>query len=696
MDKVRVAVIALLCAATAVPCSFDMTPALAFNLRPDAPVELYTRGRLGVLRPAYARSHLVIAYRYLSGNPPTAEEEAGFRQLLEHRLKETPVRRANDEWENARAAVRGVKPGTPPYTDRRLASYGWFVNCADDAFDTAIRTLQKHVKTYGAKHAAVASWLDAQEIVFANCDQGNDVPKPAEAALPAAIRADRTYQIAAAHFYATRWDDARSHFFAIAKDAQSPWRHTARVVAARALLRQSTVNGNYNDSYTYVEVPMLQAEKELRAILADPAASSVHPAARQLLDFALFRTNPKQRLAEAAKILSGSKASAQRVANELADYTYLLDRDIEGSDDMTQWIRAFQNGGDVALKRWRATKKPHWLVAALVHAKPDHAGELLEASTGVTQPTVAFHRARLLIGAGRHDAARAELDAALAMAGDLPTSGRNLMLEQRRGLARTLGDYLRDAQATPVGYEVEQSTLYEEPVPLIPEDAARVMSRSMPLALMAEAAIDPTLPPSVRNPILVAAWTRAVLLEREDVAAQLTPRIVETYPALAPRVKLLQSRFAAADLIVHYGGLQPHVRPLDSRIAEARDIEAVHHGGTENWWCVSGARFYPGIEPSLPLFLEEHRQAAAEENEALDALGSGPSWMLRTILDHARSQPNDPRVPEALSLAILGTRWSCGDANTSALARRAHALLQKQYGATQWAKETKYWYNAGY
>jgi hypothetical protein len=220
----------------------------------------------------------------------------------------------------------------------------------------------------------------------------------------------------------------------------------------------------------------------------------------------------------------------------------------------------------------------------------------------------------------------------------------------------------------------------------------------MPLAQLAEAALEKSLPPSVRHPILVAAWTRAMLLDRGEIAAPLTPLIVETYPALAPRVKAWQSaagdakRFAAADLVVHFGAMQPYVDPLESRLAVGYDVESVQHGGRENWWCAGTG----DGEATLPLFLEPQRDAAAEEIETLDELGSGPSWMLRRILAWARAQPNDARVPEALSLAIHGTRWACGDADTNTLARRAHTLLHKQYGATKWAKETKYWYEAGY
>ena len=73
-------------------------------------------------------------------------------------------------------------------------------------------------------------------------------------------------------------------------------------------------------------------------------------------------------------------------------------------------------------------------------------------------------------------------------------------------------------------------------------------------------------------------------------------------------------------------------------------------------------------------------------------MGSGATWILRTVLARAKSHPDDPRVPEALSLAILGTHRACGDGDTEKLAKEAFGVLHKRYGKTSWAAETPYWY----
>ena len=697
---VRIAVMVALCAATAVPCSWDTTPAFSFRVRPDDP-ESYINGSLGIIGKEFARSHLVVAYRWLSGNPPAATEREGFLSLIGHRLKRFAAEeRPATAWEKARAEIRGVQPGSAPWEDRSGSDYGYFTNCNDDAFLKAVEVLRDRVSRFGAKSAAVASWLDAQETVFENCHDGEDVPKPAEPSLPPLLRADRAYQIAAANFYAMKYDDARAQFLAIAGDSGSPWRQTARIVAARALLRKATVpvRSENDGGYVFDDEPMQQAERDLRAILADKSMAAVHDQARQLLRFAAFRLHPQERFAEAAKALLKGSASAPEARSNLDEYTLLFDReDVEkGKDDLTQWIETIQSGGN-AIDKWRATKKPHWLVAALASASEKDAAELLEASGKIgadsaAYPMIAHHRARLLLASNKTDEARAELDRVLEQ--KLPESSRNLLLEQRRSVARSLADFIRDSQATPVGYDADQ-TEEKFTYPLLPEDAAKLLSEATPLDLLADAAMTKDLAKEIRNPILIAAWTRAILLDREDVAKRLAPSVI----AIAPDVEkhydawlkagAEQRRFAAADLVVHNGGLLPVIYAYGGRLATDTDLESVNHGGG-NWWC-----FY-GAEPlkSVPPFLAGTN--IANERLALMELGSGPTFLLQAFLDLADAAPKDPRVPEGLSLAVKGTRWACGDAETDKLAERAFNLLHKRYASTTWAKETPYWYKSGY
>src|SRR3974390_2375053 len=70
-------------------CGPDWDTAIMVNgIHPDLPLKLFAAGNLGMLQPGYAKSYLIVAYRYLNDTPLTAEEQAGILRLWHHRLAE--------------------------------------------------------------------------------------------------------------------------------------------------------------------------------------------------------------------------------------------------------------------------------------------------------------------------------------------------------------------------------------------------------------------------------------------------------------------------------------------------------------------------------------------------------------------------------------------------------------------------------
>lgn len=651
-------VIALFCAAVATPCSFDYDPRLYYDIRPDAPIARFVDGHLGILQPGYARSHLVVAFRHLSGKPPSAVERQGFTELLEHRLDEQPRVRAAEEWERLRATVRGVPfqvQAVPEHTKRIEGDfYQWIDNCTDDAFRIASSTLAARVKTFGATDPAVDAWLDAQEIVFSNCSEGEASVPEVSRAMPEIIRADRQYQIAAADFYAVRYDDARKRFLRIASDSKSPWRTTARLVAARALIRGFSVGGMVEE-----QNPLAKAQEELEAILADKAMAEYHDVAWGLLAYTVAHSDAQARFDEAAQGLLKGEPTVRRARTDLADYTLLWEKEgvTPGNHELATWINAFKNGDTkLAAERWRATKRAHWLVAALTHAKPEDAAAagLLRDSATIAPESPAFvsvthHRVRLMKDA---DARRNELDRVLAR--EIPVSARNQLLAQRRGLARNLAELLRDTPVSIVGAGLEAGT-YEGLH--MPPDATFAFNFHMPLATLQKASTDEAFAPDVRTRVARATRVRAALLANPDFDL-----------AYATAKDLLADPYVLA---FNRGDERP------------------------NWWCKGGPSELEVAAPPVPPFLIGN-EAASAETARLEQLGSGASWILRTTLARAKSHPDDPRVPEALALAIDGTRWACGDEDTDRLAEQAFTLLKKRYPSTKWAQQTRYWHRAAF
>jgi hypothetical protein len=768
-------------------CGPDFTgPTFVATAGPDFPISDYARGKLGLLQHTYHHEPLYIAYRNLSGK---AFNDAEVKMLAEHSAATADAAAGPDSqkwqqtWRDRRAELLRQMPELHPnyYGEygivRELArgdSYIFYVNCLNNAFESAVQTLNQRAKQFGPQSPAVKDWIAAQDQVFENCSAQGYPPKPKPAVIPAAahpedpdvIRADRAYQIAAAHFYAEEFDEAQSGFEAIAKDPVSPYSKLAPYLVARALIRKGTIESGDGD---YDPRVLSQAEAKLRAILADKDLAEMHDPAERLLGFVRIRLHREQRTNELeASLLNGDASKTFR--QDLTDYLWLLDHPVptktvapaaEGpgqsadkaqqfeensrlkGSDMTDWIFTFQQGGDVALQhslqRWQETKSLPWLVAALtkVSAEDKAAVDLSAAAAKITVDspafvTVAFHRLRLLEQSGKQDDARQQLDQLLAQHGaNLSLSAKNEFLALRMKLATNLEEFLRfaprisnDAEAYP-NPPVDRGTAASETAAHFDADASVVLTNKLPLRLLADAAKSNGLPPSLRRDVVVAAWTRAILLNNEAVAQELAPTLQEVVPETKVTVAeyngaadAASRRFAAVLNILRNPGFRPFVssgyargnlytigEPGFDRIDSLRD----------NWWCAFTSspenqsygdyfRMYAGLSPALrevywgdeipsPNFLTDDQRATAtsERHELGKQLGA-PNWLGKEAIDWAQAHPDDPRVPEALHLVVRARRYGCGDSGPENYSKAAFDLLHKRYPESEWTKKTPYWF----
>src|SRR5882672_241555 len=449
-----------------------------YTKHPDFPLESFAAGKLGVLRPSYARSYLVAAYRNLSGKSLSDVEAKGIKSLWDDRLN-LSWELHDEEWIKAWVEARKRVPGVtvPPeikaFRNREKPhEYESYLNCQQDAFDNAVATLNDRIKQLGADSPGVKSWVAAQDLVFANCSEGKHMPAEASTEapdLPPLLRVDRAYQIAAANFYAGSFDEARQQFDSIARDDASPWRDKAAYLAARSLLRK----GSFAEKEEEGRPALAEAETRLNTIVKDKSLASVHRAAARLLNLTRLRLRPEEKLHELANVIVKRDASPD-FKQDVWDYTVLLDKflgDDEAtrlsapatlkSDDLTDWVITFEAASAEAvthsLQRWEQTKALPWLVAAIAKSDGQKADALLSAVAGIDRkspafPSLAFHTVRLLIARGRADEARAMLDRTLANdRAQLTPSAINLLLGQRMMVATNLDEFLLAAQRKPAG-----------------------------------------------------------------------------------------------------------------------------------------------------------------------------------------------------------------------------------------------------
>jgi hypothetical protein len=729
---------------------FSLDAVFSFTVHPEYPLEKFAAGDIGVVQPSYARSYLYAAYRYFNGAHFDQTQQQALLDLWHDRLDlrwDAGDEQAIKTWLSARQKVSGLA-ATPPKIEvfrnrEKPNDYESYLNCQNDAFEKAAATLEARIARFGADSAAMKQWVEGQDQVFANCSEGQHIPAELPADADALLRADRQYQIAAANFYSGNFAGARSQFESIAGDAKSPWRDTAPYLVARTALRKASLGPDEAKKESLTE-----AEQQLKKILTNSKLNSSHAAATRLLNIVRLRLHPEERLHELALSLAGTAAPAN-LKQDLWDYTILLDGFVGDSDahhqetkvpptvlrddDLTDWIVTLQADDaaarDHSLMRWEATSSTPWLVAALSKIEPHDAKaeQLLRAAAKVPAsspafPSVAFASVRLDIAMGRSVEARTKLDDLLRNhRSRLNISSLNLLKQQRMMASINLDEFLTYAQRMPAGFtwnedgrelpadaeEISSDDKSLQGLPLFDADASQILNRQMPLSVLREAAGNKNLPDHLRRDVAQATWLRAVLLGDNATATAVAPTLKTLVPELAPFLNEYTSapdpatkKFSAIYAWLKFPGLEPVVDSGAGRRTPLNEQDSYR----DNWWC-SAAMSEPessdaeDTKPQVPKdkpspgFLTATQRASAEKEYAtLTSLGAAPNYLCRQVVEWATKHPRDPRVPEALHLAVKSTRYSCTDKQTGKWSKAAYDYLHAHYPGNAWTKQTPYWY----
>lgn len=657
------------------------------------------------------------------------------------------------QWMAAMGKVPGVTRPDPEavFGPKLGADHDYFDNCNADAITTATETLNARIREFGAASAGVRDWLTAQNLVFRNCSGvGSSLPGPVAAGLPTIFSADRAYQTAAAHFYAQDFVKAEAAFRAIAADRTSPWQPKGRYLAARSLIRRATLT----EKDAAAAATLAKADAELAAIIADPAEVTMHAAAQSLRNWVAVRIDPVKRLHAVSTALSTqSTPPAQayvdysRLMDQLltVDVTYdyaIVAPALIDADDLTDWITTMQGQASPAVARavsqWKAKQTLPWLVAALwrVDGKSPDAASLLAAAEKVpsispAHATIVFLRTRLLIARGELASARAVLESVPdAPAPVFSVEAINLFRSQRLRLATTFDAFLKASVRMPVqmGFSFEDAA-NQSPNPLtrpaFDVDAAIAFTEQLPLSRLADAATSNALPDRLRLKVAIAAWTRAVELRNDPVGLAMAQVLIALSPGLSTDLGRYISapdatarHHEAVFTLLHWPGLRNYV-PLTEEYAEYQNQEPRHTLALEavgaNWWAnfvkydyhTPGPYDWSMEQPvtSLPDVADEttrvtplefltadERVAAATEWQRLKALGSGPTYLATEAAAWGAARPADPKLAEALALAVKATHYGRGDAQTAKASQQAFALLHKLFPTSSWAKQTPFWY----
>lgn len=483
-------------------CAPDLAYAILINgNHPDMPLKLFAGGNLGIVQPGWAKSYLVVTYRYLSGKPLSKAEQESVVRLWHDRIMRGSTLDSDlyhdpkDDYLALRCKALGENPKSISDIAWKMDPYVYENGIGDSAFKLARLTLANILTKYAPKSQAVKDWIKAQDGLFGIGTKKTIVPAAMPASKDAMLQDARVYQIAAANFYLKKFEKAASLFQTIAEKPNSKLKNIASYMVLRSKSNQILRGDGSGD----VEAVSAMLQKAADNASENSEREKILNLLRPISYLNLSSSDVIKILA--AKICAGSSKS---FGSDLGDLTFLLDGNAplcgldvqgpttstaansddtekkEGTDfskvhDLADFVCTMQRSNymlwDEADKRkqeeeglkaarharemWQKTKSQVWLLAALsgfgVRLQDDRDLYLAAMNTPENSPaflTCRFYLIDSLIAQAKRDEARKLLKPILS-ATNLPPTARNLFSTQMAAASQTLPDYLRYSVLNP-------------------------------------------------------------------------------------------------------------------------------------------------------------------------------------------------------------------------------------------------------
>ncbi|WP_137939814.1 hypothetical protein [Chitinivorax sp. B] len=740
----------LLAATPMVSASGSWEPESRFfaNQIPDRSIASQIQ-HLGGIYPEYRIAFLVHAYLALNQLPLPAQlaDDMDFACCDQYRDYTSEAGGAAQEWTDAAQDLLGDS-NVPDAAKWFEGQYMESLNCYADAFRNATNTLEARQKAYPQDSKWLKEWATGQNIVFENCDKQHIAPPDVPANAPAWLRADRAYQQAAATFYQGEYNMAAQRFAAIAKDTRSPWSGIAPYLQARALVRMlaaGTDLGSGKQANSPEQQKLAQTvEQLLTSILKDAKRENLHSRARRLLRHTQVLTLPADTLLDGlgTSLRDPIKASRSDLAADfrsdlatLSTAYYRVPNHTRkpAKDDLIQWLDCMKsryNATDpspfaaLARNNWQQTRKTHWLLAAMWLNDPTKA-----------EFTPLMEAAQIL---HRDPSNQAYLPISLQLA-------RALYLKQDWPVLRTVALALQQHPAvkeSPSEQNIVKSLLLPTAISqeefkkwaarqvverVDPEsgkqqaaqgtaeqqwdtDAVKLFNQ-LPLVTMVRLAENQVIVNEKTNlgskGIWELIWSRAALLEDWPVARhaasmqlkqlaaanQPAPSLLKQFAEATDPIQLKKLhlyRFAAKDEVV-----TPPLMPQDSIIAPAPLLQVqltdIYYDYNSYKWCTLTESSQTARH--IPQWLTDtEKQAAAAEQAKLAAIPPDSVYYGQATMAFAKTTPDDPEIPHMLSIAVKMSRYACRKPEVGTTSKQAFQLLKSKYGKSEWATQTKYWF----
>jgi len=232
-------------------------------------------------------------------------------------------------------------------------------------------------------------------------------------------------------------------------------------------------------------------------------------------------------------------------------------------------------------------------------------------------------------------------------------------------------------------------------------DSVTVLNEQTPLALWVTAAESPLLPPNLHEDVVLAGWTRAVVLEDASTAAKLAPLL----PAALSKAAGAGVGYGADLAILENPGLRPYVETGTSRLSTYSELDDFR----DNWWSGNWESRYQsasalGKVDAAGFLTAAEMAAGMEQAQRVKQVPLGVVVIGQRVVDYAKAHADDATLPEALALVVRATRYGSQDwtanqdamkarqAQVTAVSKAAFTLLHERYPKSPWTAKTKYYY----
>jgi len=669
---------------------------------------------------AYSPAHAALFEAYLDRD--TTSTVVDGQDLWRQRLFSAGA--SNTYFETRKWITRNIE-----VNGRQLTQQQFIDNCLNDAFVTASATYDDRRARYGADSPAFARWFEAQQQVFANCSGTEaSIPSPPQDSWSDLERYDRAYQVAASYFYSLDYREAAERFRQIAADAASPWAEVSRYLVARSLVRDALTLDNAPEQN-------LQAALDLyRGMAAEPDYLNRFPSVIGQIRMIEIRRDRSGFLDRVGVQLLERPAEVD--LDTLDDFLFVLgNQDDAGSSDLVRFnrlarVRSGQNRDEI-LALWHSTANPAWLFVALDREYPATALAELVAAVDALDPATPGYAdmqtlaAERLAAQGNPDQARSRAERVLARTDlALPETHRNRL---RYVMARTSRDpveFVRLAPLRPVAMRLNSGGDIEMDAPalrqatrgaeLLTDETVALLNDYFTPAMLLEAVRNVSLNDYLRGRLLIAAWVRALLLDDAETATASARLLATVFPELREQFEQFVNGpdrdFAAARLIVDHPGFSPWIPTGIGRYRrEGLSTPVMFPSASvalplrnQNWWCTApapGPNFGLGVDARLQVLRSLPFMASLPEAQLIGMAGqrerlqqSATEFAGPALIDYARRNPGDARVPEALHRLVFATRYAC-ESGPGEISQAAFSLLHRNYPDSEWAEQTPYWFD---